>query len=116
MGEGWPLEYDRHHPVVRGPGSPGWLTLQQPRRSHHSHALGQGVRYRCKRGLSTCCRILADMGRKGSERSACRSHPELVIIAAKYNVERRLKGNGKADLRKEEAKLKRLRLSPSSLS
>ena len=22
MGEGWPLEYDRHHAVVRSPGSP----------------------------------------------------------------------------------------------
>jgi len=32
-------------------------------------------------GLSTCCRILADMGRTWSKRSSCRSHPELVIIA-----------------------------------
>ena len=27
VGEGWPLEYDRHHTVVRSPGSAGWLTL-----------------------------------------------------------------------------------------
>src|ERR1700730_5913811 len=81
MGERRPMEYNRDHAVVRSTGSSGWLTLSQPRRSHHSHALGQGVRYRCKRGLSTCCRILADMGRTWSERSSCRSHPELVIIA-----------------------------------
>src|ERR1700674_1899244 len=86
MGEGWPLEYDRHHAVVRGAGSPGWLTLQQPRRSHHSHALGQGVRYRCKRGLSTCCGILADMGRTWSERSSWRSHPELEIIGTEMSL------------------------------
>jgi len=25
--KGGPLEYDRHHAMVRSPGSPGWLTL-----------------------------------------------------------------------------------------
>jgi hypothetical protein len=37
-----------------------------------------------QRGLTTCCRIFADMGRKWRKRSSCRSHPELVIIAAKH--------------------------------
>jgi hypothetical protein len=75
------LEYNDHNSVVRRPGPPRWLTVQQPRRSHHSHALGKGVRYRCKRGFSTCCRILADMGRTRCERGSCRSHCEPVMIA-----------------------------------
>jgi ketosteroid isomerase-like protein len=42
----------------------------------------QCVRYRCKRGLTTCCRIFADMGRIWPERSGCRSNSELVVIPA----------------------------------
>jgi hypothetical protein len=36
MGEGWPLEYDRHHAMVRSPGSPGWLT---PYNNHGVHII-----------------------------------------------------------------------------
>jgi len=79
-GEGWPLEYNRHRAVVGSSGSPGWLALRQPRRSHHPHALGQRVRYRCQRGLATCCRIFADMGRKWRGRSSCRSNSELAVF------------------------------------
>jgi hypothetical protein len=59
MGEGWYLEYHRHHAVVCSPGSARRFPLKQPRCSYHSHALGQGVRYRCERGFPTCRRVPA---------------------------------------------------------
>src|ERR1700723_2987959 len=89
MGERRPMKYNRDHTVARSTGFSGWLTLYKPRRSDYSHALGQGVRYRCERGLTACCRIFADMGSTWSERSSCRSHPERVIIATKHEAEKR---------------------------
>ena len=67
-----------------------WSAVQNlpdgsPYKNHGVHiirALGQSVRYRCKRGLTTCCRIFADMGRIWRERSSCRSNSELAVIPA----------------------------------
>ena len=65
-----------------------WSAVQNlpdgsPYKNHGVHiirALGQSVRYRCKRGLTTCCRIFADMGRIWRDRSSCRSNFELAVI------------------------------------